>query len=229
MSRILSNLKLFKIFKYNNNNTKNNEERERIYENIVEEEYGYYICRELIEKKYIKDVFNHSKIKGLILLNKQTDCIIGFMLFTIHKTYIKLKLLGTIEDKEERMGIKIGSLFLEILENYSINRNIFLIKSNVVKEAIDFYKKCDYEIIKEKDELYSIEKDLIKRDDYIKNLFDFKTKNDKYYYDLDEDDFDSDEELCYFKNDYSKDSSEDINSYKKQIINYSQNYECIIL
>lgn len=45
----------------------------------------------------------------VILSNKQTDCIVAFILFTRHKEFLNLKLLGTIEDEDERMGIRLGT------------------------------------------------------------------------------------------------------------------------
>lgn len=226
MSNIIKNLKLFKIFKYDTKETLNInyvEKREQLYDDLIEEDYAYYICREIIDKKYIEDMFNHKNIKGIILLNKNTECIIGFMLFTIHKEYISLKLLGAIEDEDERMGVKIGTLFMEILEKYSLEKRIYKIKSEVVQEAIDFYTKCGYETLEHKSDMYYIEKNLKKEISYINDLFDreddeYETESEEEEDIYNEVDLDSDMETEIDNEEYQLEST-----YEEEM--FSENYE----
>lgn len=176
MSRLINNLEKFDIFYYDALDSDDDElykdVRDKLYDDIVEDEQGYYICREGIEKKYIEDIFNYEKIKGIILINKISQYIVGFMLFTIHKEYINLKLIGTVEDDNERLGMKIGSMFLELLEKYAKSKNIFLIKSDVVKEAFDFYIKNGYiEKGRKTNGIKCVEKDLNHEKYEIKKIF----------------------------------------------------------
>lgn len=226
MTRILEDLKKFNVFSYDIKETTNIKyisKREQLYDDLISEDYAYYICREIIDKKYIEDMFDHKKIKGIILLNKQTDCIVAFMLFTRHKYHLSLKLLGTIEDEDERMGVRLGTLLLNILEKYAMEKRIYKIKTDVVKEAYEFYLKCGYKELNKRAGMHYMEKNLKEEIDKIVNLFDNNkeeeydtesTDEDKYCeVDLEEEDSDMETEIgdedYIMKDTYEKEMFED--------------------
>ena len=247
MSNIIRKLKLFKIVTYDQDKV-NDDELENLYEDLVNDEYAYYICRELVDKKYIEDTFNDNTIKGIILLNKQTDCIVGFILFNIYKKYISLKLLGAIEDEEERLEVRIGSVLLELLEKYCVHKNINIIKSHVIPEAIDFYKKSGYKILeKKKDNMFLIEKNLNEEKEYIYKLFadnpdiEYDTEEEEYEediyneVDLDNSDMETEKDeneivcLCEYKGEYDYCKCKFRETYEEEMFNDIDYYKnCII-
>lgn len=189
-------LELFKQFYYDTKcyDEEYNDERDKLYDDLIEQEYGYYICREVVDKDYIKDIFEKKNIKGLLLINKETEFVVGFMMFTLHKKYINLKLLGTTEEQEERKGVKLGKLFLNILEVYARERNINIIKCDVVKESIDFYLKYGYKVIQKKADMYYVEKNLKDEINMINKIFE-KDTVEEYNTESEEDDGDVKMEL----------------------------------
>lgn len=76
-----------------------------------------------------------------------------------------------------------------MIEKYAFEKKIYKIKSEVVFEAIDFYRKSGYEILEKKDEMYNIEKNLKKEIEKIIEIFDLNEKEVEY-------DTDSTTEYC---------------------------------
>ena len=185
MTTYIKDSKIFDIFFYENKKKSKeyNSIRDEINNYLLNEGYAHYMCRDLIEKKYIEYIINNQNIKGLVIRNKKDHkSYIGFIFFLCKKNFIDIKLLATIDDNSERNNVNIGRMMIYLLEEYSKINNIYIIKSNVIKESIHFYTKINYEIKKEKNNgMYIVQKNIYDNNNYIKKIFNQNIKNTHKY------------------------------------------------
>jgi len=113
-----------------------------LYDDLVENEKAYYLCRKKIDKGYINEVFNNKKGKGFIATTKKGDYI-GFIIFFEKNKSLYLDLVCTIKNKYTK-GLPLGQIFLYKMEKYAKENNYNKMTGDSVKPALEFYKSLGW-------------------------------------------------------------------------------------
>ena len=130
---------------------------EKMTEIVINE--GEDICRETISQEYIEDMFmNYDDLDGYLVRYKRKT--IGFIFFEINeeKKYMELILVCTKKPKE--LKVPIGQILIYKMEEHAKKNNIFQLRAHAVPDALKFYKKNKWDVVKfeKEDETYLIEK-----------------------------------------------------------------------
>ena len=144
----------------------NNQNHDKIHDDLIENEIASDLCRGVIGKEYIEDVFEEQDIMGYVVIIKGEYA--GFILFKKKYDFLYLSLVATTSDKEIKKGIPLGQLLIFLMEQVAIKSGIETIVADAVIEALDFYKKNGWNIVYEnEDKMYFIQKSLSQDDEDI--------------------------------------------------------------
>lgn len=107
-----------------------------IYEELVEKNKAFNICRGKISKKYIYKIFNYKNTYGHIIYDNNE--LIGFIIY--HRQYKNQLFLDLICVSQNNKGKYIGQILLNKMEEYSINNKIKIINAEIDKNLFKYYK-----------------------------------------------------------------------------------------
>ena len=171
---------------------KTNNQFDEIFEDLVNSGLATEIGRGNIDDGYVKDTFSDDKTMGYIAKIKGE--YVGYILFKEEKNHLYLSLVAT----KPKLGMPLGQILIAIMEEIAIQSDIGYIKADSVAEAVEFYKKHNWQVVN-KDEVentYFIKKqviagveDIVEDPDDDEDLYDFFFDDD-----FEEEDCDSEEE-----------------------------------
>ena len=152
-------------------------EQNDIYDVLIYDDFVVTdICRNLIDKEYILDLLNEVETIGKVAtINGH---YVGLVLYKQEEDYLYLSLIGTVKNFRTK-GIPLGKILIRLLEQYATTETINIIKGDSIPEALDFYKKNDWEILSEDKEINTfliqktINKKLIKKKNWILYWIDY--------------------------------------------------------
>lgn len=159
-------LKDVRLLRYQNKYIK---KIEKMTEIVLNE--GFDICKETISDAYIENMFErYDNLDGFLVRYKKKT--IGFIFFEINKKYIELILVCA--NKPKNLKIPLGQILIYKMEEYAKSKKIYKIRAHAVPDALSFYKKNGWKIIKEEknEETFLIEKN-IKTTSIIKSIYKF--------------------------------------------------------
>lgn len=130
-----------------------------IYKSLIKDNSAKNICRNLIHESTIDDILTNPETKGYVA--KIKDEFIGFIFFKHEYDTYYLSLIAT----KPKLGFPLGQILLTKMEEGGKDNNVYTIQASAIPEAIDFYKKMNYEIkyYDEDSEEYLIQKSLISK------------------------------------------------------------------
>ena len=169
-----------------------NYQMDKIYEDLINSGLATEIGRGNIEDGYIKDTFSDDKTMGYIA--KIQGEYVGYILFKKEKNHLYLSLVAT----KPKLGMPLGQILIAIMEEIAIQSDIGYIKADSVAEAIEFYKKHNWEVINEDEveKTFYIKKQVIAGvEDIVEDPDDDEDLYDLFFDDdFEEEDCDSEEE-----------------------------------
>lgn len=130
-----------------------------IYKSFTEDNTVKKICRDLIHESTIDDILTNPETKGYVA--KIKDEYIGFIFFKHEYDTYYLSLIAT----KPKLGFPLGQMLLIKMEEDGKDNKVYTIQGSAIPEAINFYKKMNYEIkyYDEDSEEYLIQKSLISK------------------------------------------------------------------
>ena len=134
------------------------ENRDEIYEDLVNDEIAFDLCREVIGEKYIEDIFEDEDTVGYVAKIKGKYA--GFILFKRKDDCLYLSLVATTKNKKIKSNIPLGQILIHLMERVAIKLGIDTIIADAVVEALKFYKRNGWSVVNvnEKQKMYLIMK-----------------------------------------------------------------------
>lgn len=131
-----------------------NVSKKEIRDKLLKDNLASKICRDIINEGAIEDILNDKDIRGYIaIVNNE---YVGFIFFKENYGTFYLYLIAT----KSKLGFPLGQILLTKIEEQARNEQAYQVQSNVLKTAINFYKKMKYDILYEEDNEYIIQKKL---------------------------------------------------------------------
>ena len=128
-----------------------NKQLDKVFEDLVEGGIAVELGRGNIDDGYIRDTFADAEIMGYIA--KINGEYVGYIMFKKIEEYMYLSLVAT----KPKLGMPLGQILIAIMEEIAIKSDIGYVKADAVAEAIEFYKKHQWEVInKDEKEAYNV-------------------------------------------------------------------------
>lgn len=111
-----------------------------ICDDLLKDKTAVNICRELIHISAIEDIITNDEINGYVV--KMNEEYVGFIFFKQIYDSFYLNLIAT----KAKLGFPLGRILMSKLEEDCKKENGLNIQANAIPEALNFYKKLDYDV-----------------------------------------------------------------------------------